>query len=381
MKELSFEEIQRIPDLLLSPDERNVLLALELLEHHPYVIPQILSPIEVYLACNEAPQQLLYIIKQTLPNFNFEASPLYIIYNLIKTNDIPKSRVPIERFIKKEAVYRKWLLADPSKAVLYANTAQGVSFYLEFREQALMYHRLAIKYAPNNFESYIPYINTLKHRRPNNFSLADCKNDIIASYNKAYAISSKEWVLHDLALFYQNDLKDIAQTRKAWNRCTQLPSPSHRTLFAAARFYAEQKEWTVAKQLATQSLSIHTSRNISTKDETYYLLGNIERIGFKNLENAELNYIQAITENEFYMEPLEALMELSLEKDDYNKAIQWHKLYLQHYPLDILLMQTIGDLYLKIYDLEEAARYYTDILDLNAAYPPALESLKKIQQL
>lgn len=401
---LSTEEILKIPDLLLSPDEQNVHLALELLEHHSYAIPQILLPIEVFLAFNtdhnanasktrelgfDLPysQSLSDSIKTVLPNFSIENSPLYFIYLInhyslkYDPSTITGYLDKIKLFIDQEPNYRQWLISNPERAEIYASIAHVIASFPKFRTDSMRYYEIALKNIPTNFEIYFNYAKSLRTHLSTGQPISGYKNKIIQNYTKAYKLNPTGDILNELASFYSEELNEPLQAKKTWEHCIEAHPTYPEALVDYAKFCIKENSWASAKILMQKNLALLASQNYVNSEETYYLLGYIEWKGYDYVDTAENYFIQAIAENEFYIKPVEALMELSLDEHDYNKAIQWHKLYLQHYPLDIPLMQTIGDLYLEIYDLEEAARYYTDILDLNAAYPPALEGLRKIQQL
>lgn len=381
MEKLSPKEILKIPDLLLSPDEANQTIAIQLLEQHPYAIASILAPIEVFLAFHPK-YKLLSVVQQALPNFKLEESPIYLIY-LIENNGnfLHTTQTILKRFSINELNYRTWLLNDPKKAAAYASVGEAFCQYENLFEKGLVYYQLAIKNSPRNIDHTLNYLALLQKKYTLNKTLKAHQAEIIAHYNQAHKEQAHQDLLYHLALFYQNHLNDKTAATKTWERCLQSYPRFNRAVFAYAQFQVAEKNWTKAKTLALKSLTLAQSGAYYNLDEIYYMLGGIEWNGFQDATTAEQYFEKALEENEFYFQPLEALMELSLENEDYTKAIRWHKVALKETPFDISLMLKLAELYLEIYDLEQAAYYYTEILELNAAYPPALEGLKKIDQL
>jgi tetratricopeptide (TPR) repeat protein len=381
MENLNLEEISKIPALLLSPDEANRAIALQLLEQHLYAIPSILAPLEIFIAFH-SDYKFLPIVQKALPNFKLEESPIYILY-LIKNNSdyLHATQTVLKRFSINELNYRTWLLNDSTKAAAYASIGEAFCQHESLFEKGLFYYQLAIDNSSLNTNSTLSYLALLQKKYTLNNTLAAHKVEIIAHYNQAHEEQAQQEILYQLALFYQNNLRDKAAATTTWERCILAYPKFNRAFFAYAQFQMAEKKWAKAKALAQKSLDLALSGAYYNLDEIYYLLGCIEWKGFQAISAAEKHFKKALEENEFYFQPLEALMELSLENQDYTKAIRWHKVALKETPFDISLMLKLADLYLEIYDLEQAAYYYTEILELNAAYPPALEGLKKIEQL
>jgi len=381
MEKLSFEEILKIPALLLSPDEANKMIAIQLLEQHPYAIPSILAPIEIFLAFH-AEYKFLPILKQALPNFKLEESPIYLIYLIANNRDyLHSTQTVLTRFSVNELNYRTWLLNDPQKAAAYASIGEAFCQHENLFDKGLIYYQRAINNSPRNAATTLKYLELLQKKYTLNNTLESHKEEIIAHYNQAYEEQAQQEILYHLALFHQEQLNDKATATATWERCIQAHPRFNRAFFVYAQFQMAEKKWAKAKALAKESLNLARSGAYYNLDEIYYLLGCIERNGFQDTSAAEKHFEKALEENEFYFQPLEALMELSLENKAYTKAIRWHKVALKEIPFDISLMLKLAELYLKIYDLEQASYYYTEILELNPAYPPALEGLKNVEKI
>lgn len=381
MEKLNLEEISKIPALLLSPDEANREIALQLLEQHSYAIPSILAAIEIFLAFHAA-YNFLPIVQKALPSFKLEESPIYLIYLIENNADyLHSTQAVLKRFSVNELNYRPWLLNDSTKAVVYASIGEAFCQHESLFEKGLFYYQLAINNSSLNPNSTVKYLALLQKKYTLDNSLEAHKAEIIAHYNKAYQEQPQQELLYQLALFYQNNLGDKVAATATWERCILAYPKFNRAFFTYAQFQMTEKKWAKAKALAQKSLDLTQSGAYYNLDEIYYLLGCIEWKGFQAIAAAEKYFEKALEENEFYFQPLEALMELSLENEDYTKAIRWYKVALKETPFDISLMLKLAELYLEIYDLEQAAYYYTEILELNAAYPPALEGLKNIEQL
>lgn len=381
METLSLEEILKIPDLLFSPDEANKTIAIQLLEQHPYAIKHLLAPIEIFLAFHPE-YKLLPIVQKALPDFKLEESPIYLIYLLKeKKRYIKNIQTLLNRFSVNELNYRPWLLKDPEKAAIYASIGKEYCSIDTLSEKGFIYYQRAFEHSHPNLEITTAYLLLLQEKYSLNNTLDLHKAEIIAQYNQAYEEHKSRLLLNFLASFYLKKLNDKAAAIATWERSIQEQPKFNFAFFTYTRFLIEEKEWAKAKVLMEECLDLARAGACRPIDEVYYLLGFIEWHGLKNFSAAETHFEKALEENEFYSKPLEALMELSLENEDYTKAIRWHKVALKETPFDIHLMLKLAELYLEIYDLEQATYYYTEILDINAAYPPALEGLKKIQQL
>lgn len=381
MTKLSSEEISKIPDLLLSLDDNNQNIALQLLELHPYAIPKLLIPIEVFLAFYPE-SQLINLVQQVLPGFQLEKSPIYLLHLILNNGDYTHTDKNLfKRFAINELNYRPWLLKTPARAAVYAEVGTIFCQHSDLFEKGLQYYELAINNGAKTSHIMLCYLASLQEKYTANSTLEIHKTQIITHYNQIYQEQPHQDILYNLASFYQHNLNDKLAAIETWKRCIQLYPKFNRAIFALAHFLFEENKWEEAKNFALKSLHLTLSGVYYNLDETYYLLGAIEWKGFQNLPAAETYFEKALEENEFYYQPLQALMELSLENEAYTKAIRWHKLALQESPFDIPLMLQIAELYLEVYDLEQARLYYSEILELNAAYPPALEGLKKIEQL
>jgi tetratricopeptide (TPR) repeat protein len=381
MEKLNLEEILKIPALLLSSDEANQTIAVQLLEQHPYAISSILAPIEVFLAFHSE-YKLLATVKQVFPNFKIEESPIYLIYLIANENDyLQSSQEILKRFSINELNYRTWLLNDPQRAITYASVGEAFCQQESLFEKGLIYYQFAIKNSSKNTASTLSYLELLQKKYTLNNTLDLHKTEIIACYNQTYEAQTDQEILYHLALFYQEQLNEKTAATATWERCIQAHPKFNRAFFVYAQFQVTEKKWDRARTLAQESLNLALSGAYYSLDEIYYLLGSIEWHGFQDSVAAEKYFEKALEENEFYFKPLEALMELSLENEDYTKAIRWHKVALQEIPFDIPLMLKLAELYLEIYDLEQAEYYYTEILELNATYPPALEGLRNIKKI
>jgi len=381
MKKLSQEEILKIPALLFSPDNVNKTIAVQLLKQHSYAIASILTPIEIFLAFHPE-YNLLSIVQQVFPEFKLEEKPIYLLYLIQnKGNYLDNAPTILNRFSVNELNYRSCLLKYPEKASIYASIGEVFCQYDNLFDKGLFYYQLAINNSPHNTTNTLHYLKLLQKKYLLDDTLETYKAEIITHYNQAYQKQAHQDILYNLALFYQDQLKNKAAATNTWERCIKSHPKFNRAFFAYAQFQMAEKKWEKAKKLAQKSLNLSLSGVYYNLDEIYYMLGWIAWNGFSETAAAEMYFEKALEENEFYFQPLEALMELSLEKKAYTKAIRWHKRALKEIPFDIALMLKLAELYLKIYDLEQAIYYYNEILELNAAYPPALEGLKKIEQL
>jgi len=378
MEKLSLEDILKIPALLLSSDDANKVIAVQLLEQHSYAIAFILAPIEVFLAFHSK-YKLLPIVQHALPKFTLEESPIYLLYLINNNGDYLHSNPRVlKRFSVNELNYRKWMLNDPEKAPVYASIGAAFCQQESLFDKGLNHYQQAIKNHEISTDKTRSYLKLLQKKYTRDHTLEAHKEAIIAQYNQAFAEQAAQEILYDLALFYQETLKDKTAASEAWERCIQAFPSFNRAFFVYAQFQMAEKKWAKAYTLATESLNLAQSGTYYNLDEIYCLLGDIAWTGFNDRSAAETYFEKALGENEFYAKPLEALMELSLETEDYSKAIRWHKLALKETPFDIALMLKLAELYLEIHDTEQASYYYTEILELNPTYTPALEGLKKI---
>lgn len=382
MKKLSPKEIQNIAELLHSPDSKNISLALNLLEHHQYVIPELIKPIEVFFIFNSKEKALMEWLSTAVPNYSWEESPVYILYLANTVLELLDEHYPaLKRFIAQGSDYETWIVKENRRASIYSTLARKLSTNLSENGLAATYHRLTLKYLPNEVRTYLTLADLLTFNPPQNSTVEDYKDEIISYYDKAFGLKEDGTILYSVAIFYQKHLKDQALAELAWKRCLDFFPRYADAIVAYAEFQIDQKNWKRAKELAEQGWELQKNISYKNTDEVLYALGIIAWKGFKNYDAAEQYFEKSLEKNKYHFKPLESLCELFLEIKDYTKAIKWHKLALEQQPLDILLMEELAYLYLTMSDEEEARSYFEEILEIAPNYPPAIEALDLLKKV
>jgi len=382
MSKLSKKEIQNIAQLLLSPNSKNIALAKALLEQHQYAIPEIIKPIEVFLVFNPNEKELTEWIKNVLPNFDFLHSPVFALHLALHKSDLLVAhRLYLNNFIEHGDAYEQLIAQDSDRAKVYSKLATLLSSQMDEYELAIKYYKTSLKHLPERHFVYLNLANILIHHPPQKASIESLKDEIIGYFNKAFELKPDGNILYSLAIFYQKHLKDLKQAEATWDKCLKHFPNFGAALTAYANLNVDLKNWDKAKELAECSWALLKTYTYKNKDEVLCTLGFIEWQGFQNHEAAEKYFEMSLKENEYYSKPLEYLCELFLELEDYPKAIKWHKRALEQLPLDILLMEELANLYLKIHDREEAKYYFEEILEVAPNYPPAVDGLKLLDQI
>ena len=86
MEKLNPREIQNIAQLILSPNQQNVQIALELLEHHRYAILDIKDQVTVFALFNLDQNFLTDWLFEILPELDLKAHPIFPLAEALRNN-------------------------------------------------------------------------------------------------------------------------------------------------------------------------------------------------------------------------------------------------------------------------------------------------------
>lgn len=366
---LNKKEIENIAVLLLSPDSKNIELALALLEQHSYAIPIILKQIEVFLIFNPKQKELEYLVKEFIPNFELKKSPIFAL----SLNDF--SDEALNLLEKYGAEYEKWIALDIDRTKVYAKFAELVGGATKKIELAIKYFNLTLHYFPKEEFYWLRMADTLCSITKGTTAIYQYKNKVINAYNKAFELNPTSFTLVQLANFYQNNLADLEMAKKTWEKCLERYPQHSEPLLGYTEHLVKAKDWTKAQKIAHQYLEALQPKPYLDFQTIYLLLATIEWKGFNRLETAENYYQQAYQENEDVPEPIEQLADFYLKNKELEKALIWHQKLLLFQPFNILLLCQLAELSQQIGKLAAAKSYYQQILDIAPNYEPALKGL------
>lgn len=380
---LSSHEIENIHALLVSPNDQNVLLAISLLRHHPQVVQQLLIPLEIVLLyqqhkeINRAVVQLL----QQQPTNIWPQLSLYAFHQLIGELTLkPEHHSTIQQFLKKESLYRPYLLSDNKKVLLYVDAANFISAAPEFVDNAYMFYDLVLMHLPEDSYVYYNYAGLLRKSPPSKLSDAKLQTTIINYYKRAYTIQPEKHILRRLADYYTKDLNQLEAARATWHWCIQEHPDYGAAWISLAQLEIQEKQWDNAQQALEQALTLRDKGIWVEADQIYYLLGMVNWRGWGDFDKAQQYFEQALDENKFFAAPLEALLKLSTSTENYQQAIQYYKLALEMQPMNIFLLIKLAQLYTQTENYDKAIETYKEILDISPHYTPALEGLEQLKR-
>ena len=340
MKKLNTDEIQNIALLLLSPDSKNIELAIGLLKNNQYAIPQLIYPITIFLIFNPNHKTIKQWVSFHLPNFSIKESAAYAIYLAWnKSEELTDNKSILDRFIEQEANYEKWILLDPNRAKVYANLAE-FSLKMDEPDLAAQYYRLAVKHLPNS--AYINYnlANTLAFYPPRNESLENYSSEIINGYTTLYPKYS-------------------------------------RALNAYAMHHLRLKNWARAKDLAEQSLEVLTkNKKYDSREHSLDTLAYVYWWGYQDYPTAENYFKKALAIKQDHWDSIIGLAKMNLELGQTEKSIKWHKKALELQPKNVEVLENLAKLYLDIEEPKLAIDCYSMLLKIAPDHLLALKSLQ-----
>lgn len=384
MTPLTPQEIAKIPPLLLHEDPINVDLAIALLQQHPNAVDALQIPLEIAgLALHRAHQNaILTLLQQVDDQYNWSQSPLYLLHRLANEQQAREEHRPIIwHFVQAEPRYRPWLLEHPQLVFSYANIAQFLVPLEDFRATAFTYYDWVVQRMPQLPISafvYQSYAEALRDYPPLMLEDNVRHSAVLKHYQNSYHLLPKRSLLTGIADYHLHHRQDVERARSVWKTCLSLYPKDPSVYLGYLTMEMQQEDWDRAWAISQHLLEKHRDDFNVFGDRLYYKIGLVAWKGNKAPEKAAYYFEQALEENRFSPEPLQALMELSLKQDDRRAAIRWHKMALEQAPFDVTILMELGDLHANIGDKDQARLYYRDVLQLNADYIPALEGMAQL---
>lgn len=369
MSQLTEKEIQNISVLLLSPDSKNIELALTLLEQNTYAIPFIIKQIEVFLIFNPKQKKLKRLVRSVIPSFELRNSPIFAL----SFNEF--SGEVLDALETHGGEYEQWIAQDVERTKVYAKFAELVGGATRQVNLAIKYFNLTLKYFPTEEFYWLRMADTLRSITKDSNAVHQYKQQIITAYNKAFELNPSSFTLVELAYFYQNNIGDWEMAKQTWEKCLSLYPQHKEPLLGYTEYFVKTKNWTKAKEVAEKCLEAFQPYPYLDFQSIYLFLGTIEWKGFNNLEAAESYYQQAHLQNEDMPEPVEHLANFYLENNRLEKALVWLKKQLDFQPFNILLLCKLAEFCTDLGLEEEARDYYQQALDIAPNYEPALKGL------
>jgi tetratricopeptide (TPR) repeat protein len=378
MKKLNKKEADNIILLLLSPDDKNQALAISLLQQHPYVIKQLIRPVEVYLAYHKEEKELAVILQSAIAGYNLKESPIYIFH--ASQQEIISDKEIMYRFLSYESEYKQFLFSDIIRSNSYSYFAHLLATKMEEPELAIILYKKLIQHFPKNGMHYFDLARSMQVFPPKDREPEKIKSEIIQLYNQSYDLNRNDMTLRTLADYYNNDLKDTKNAAATLVKCIKEYPGNHEVHEEYAKILTKEKKWHKAKEIAERCVELHISNNsyYFEREEINTMLGNIHSEGFSDDNNAEKYYKLALDANEYNWESIEKLTEIYKSRKDYHKAIKYQLLALKQQDLNINVMMELGLLYQLTGENNAALPYYKKVLELVPEHEPAIEALKKL---
>jgi len=381
MNRLSDKEIQNIGRLLMSTDEKNQQLGLELLAHHPYALAQIRQTFEVYHAFHPKDEKAIAIqVANDLGTLT--DNPVYALY-LAKYDQNSLGLHPklVEDFIAAEQAYRSLIVQIPTYSIGYAYLANFIQNKIKkYPFAVIKFFRLAYQYHPNISWVSFNLAHALIENTPQE-ELPSIKKEVINTLKHSYQTSPRPKVLWVSGLFLKKYFQDYKQAAHYYKKCIKQ-YPNYFTAFNSyAMLLLEQEDYQKAKDYAFRAEKIMLQQQeTGTIHHIYDTLGHIYWKGDQDFDKAEDFFIKAVENNPLHEESIEGAIQMFEEAQDYNKLLFWQEKKLDAQPHDIMLLFELAQNYLKVDDTKTAKRYLQQILAIHPNYHKAnalLEELKK----
>ncbi len=378
MKKLNKEEADNITLLLLSSDDKNQALAINLLQQHPYVIKQLIRPVEVYLAYHKEEKELNLILHSAMDGYKLKESPIYIFH--ATQEEIISDKEIIYRFLRHESEYKPFLFSDIIRSNSYSYFAHLLASKMKEPELAIFLYKKLIKHFPKNGMHYYDLARSMQIYPPKDSEPEKIKSEIIQLYNQSYELNRNDMTLRTLADYYIHDLKDTKNAAATLVKCIEEYPGNHEVHEEYAKILIKEKKWAKAKEIAEICVNLHISNNsyYFEREEINTMLGEIYSEGFSDDKKAENYYKLALDANEYNWESIEKLTKIYKSRKDYKSAIKYQLIALKQQDLNILIMMELGHLYQLSGDNNKALPYFRKVLELVPEHGPAIEALKKL---
>jgi tetratricopeptide (TPR) repeat protein len=380
MTRLSLEEIQNIAPLLLSPDDKNVRLALSLLEAHPYALPEIKEAVLIFALFNPEEKELTRWIASAFPALDLKKHPAYslaaALFDYNYASYLPQEK-DLKEFMEAQAPYEKYIASNPKWAEAYEQLARQIkNRYPSNYSLVLPYFRKARKYFPDSYSAAFSLAHSL-HYHPSPFEkIESYATEVLEGYAKAYETYPLAKALYAIAVFYHDHLKDEAKAKDYYQLCIKN-HPNYPFAYNGwAELLLEQNQAQKAKELALQGLE-----KLSSDEEKEHLLdtlGHIEWKGFQNYQQAASYFSKAVEINPLHWESITGAAEMFFEIQDYANAANWYAVALNRQPQNLDILKQLALIQEYLGKIELARDYYNKILAIIPNFPLALEALKRL---
>lgn len=382
---LSPEDIQRLPQLLLHEDVTNVSLGVEILRAHPDAVPPLYLPLEVGMLIGAGSRLLEPFFMEHFPDYQLRESPLYVLRQAVGGRQlVDRLYKQTQRWIEVEPLYRPYLtqVQDGHSYLLLAHYLAPVE---RFRGAAYVYYQLAFPKLTDSADKYANYANFLRDYPPVDWSREQWLSTVQEYYQQAYSKEKNYGTIKRLADFLEHQTQDVDAARSIWNRfindlqTTTLTTDYYKSYFEWLKLEVRAQQWEMAQKLADQIWDGQETGWIGMNaDNFYYHVGLIAWHGQQNLTQAAQYMEEALEENAYFTDPLQALLEITVTLQDYQAALRWHKMALELAPYDVFLLMEAGRIAELAEEPDQARLYYRDILAINADYPPAQEAIRRL---
>lgn len=380
MKSLNSEEITNIGRLLLSPNHKNIQLALNLLQNHQYAIPTIKDEVIVFALFNPKETTVISWLENAFPNLNLEKHPIYPLAAAFQDSYYIKHLPDLQRLellLEQQEKYESYIVADLDRAIAYEELARQIkNQYPENFSLVLPYFRKARKYLPNRASVVFSLAHAL-HYAPSPFeNLTDYTEEVVSCYLKAYELHPLAKALYAIAVFYKNIVKNYEKATHYYKRCIEA-HPNYPFAYNGwANLLLSQENYTKAKELALKGLELIKSDQ--NKEHILDSLGHIEWKGFKNYEKAEFYFSKAVEINPHHWKSIVGAADMFFEINDYPNAVKWYEVALNRQSRNITILKKLTYLYEKLEQNDLALAYYQKMLKIIPHFPLAMAAIKRL---
>lgn len=382
MTPLNLEEIQKIAPLLLSPDDRNIQLALNLLEAHPYALLEIKDAVLIFALFNPEEKKVARWVEKSFPALDLKKHPVYplaaALFDYNYAHHLPQEK-HLKQFMEAQEPYEKYIASNPKWAEAYEQLARQVkNRYPNNYSLVLPYFRKARKYFPNSYSAAFSLAHSLHYHPSPLENLKDYATEIIEGYTKAYEIYPLAKALYAIALFYHDTIKDEEKATYYYQLCINN-HPNYPFAYNGwAELLLEQNQAQKAKELALTGLE----KLSSDKEKEHLLdtLGHIEWKGFQNHQQAAIYFADAIKINPLHWASITGAAEMFFEIEEYTNAANWYAVALNRQPKNIAILKQLALIQEHLGHIVAAKDYYNKMLEIVPNLPLALEALERLNQ-
>jgi len=302
MKSYSPEEIKNIEQLLLSSDNKNVLLGLNFIEHNRSLIPSLIKALEVLTVFRPEFTDLLAWMQEYDTSYKPSQCPIYALKKAHRDRALFKKNIVwIKQFLEHGDSYERHVTVDSKRAVYYFYISilfkEDLNNFPKANELAQKYARIGLKYVSEfaYFQKFLADI--LLDYPPKRKTKLDYKDEIISLYKKAYELEPIDETLCNLGATL-GDFKLYTEAEEILLDCIERYPMYNRTHSTLSWHYYKTNNWDKARHYAKESIEVGLKNKITSGlEHPWHTLGMIAWKGSNNLRRAKVCFEEALKVN------------------------------------------------------------------------------------